>query len=118
MEHVKDNIFAELISPGCNIGIIPTRKGTVIVDTPMLDWQATAISSDLSAGNHAPVSFIVISHPHGDHILGTDLFGNDVLIVGNHKAHEKMDKHSPAWVLDWVEYPCRRKLIKGWYSAW
>lgn len=103
MEHVKDNIFAELISPGCNIGIIPTRKGTVIVDTPLLDWQAKAISSELSAGSHDPVRFIVISHPHGDHILGTDLFGEDVLIIGNRKAHEKMDKHSPAWVLDWVE---------------
>ena len=103
MEHVKDDIFAELISPGCNIGIIPTGKGTVIVDTPLLDWQAKAINSELSAGNHAPVGFIIISHPHGDHILGTDLFGDDVLIVGNHKAHEKMDKHSPAWVLEWVE---------------
>ena len=103
MEHVKDNIYAELISPGCNIGIIPTPKGTMIVDTPLLDWQATAISSELSSGNHAPVAFIVISHPHGDHILGTDLFGDDVMIVGNTAAHEKMDKHSPAWVLEWVE---------------
>ena len=103
MEHVKDNIFAELISPGCNIGIIPTRKGTVIVDTPLLDWQAKAIGSELSAGNHDPVRFIIISHPHGDHILGTDLFGEDVLIIGNRKAREKMDKHSSAWVLEWVE---------------
>ena len=103
MEHVKDNIFAELISPGCNIGIIPTRKGTVIVDTPLLDWQAKAIGSELSAGNQDPVRFIVISHPHGDHILGTDLFGDDVLIIGNRKARERMDKHRPAWVLEWVE---------------
>jgi len=103
MEQVKDNIFAELVSPGCNIGIIPTRKGSVIVDTPLLDWQAKAISSELSAGNQDPVRFIVISHPHGDHILGTDLFGEDVLVIGNRKAREKMIKHSSAWVLEWVE---------------
>lgn len=103
MERVKDNIYAELISPGCNIGIITTSKGTLIVDTPLMARQADAISSELSAENHGPVRFIVITHPHGDHILGTDLFGKDVLIIGNRTAREKMDKHDPLWVREWVK---------------
>jgi len=103
MEHVKDNIYAELISPGCNIGIITTNRGTLIVDTPLLSQQAKAISDALSAQNHKPVRFIVISHPHGDHILGTDLFGEDVLVIGNRTTYEKMGQHSPTWVREWVK---------------
>jgi len=103
MEHVKDNIYAELISPGCNIGIITTNRGTLIVDTPLLNQQAKAISDALSAQNHKPVRFIVISHPHGDHILGTDLFGEDVLVIGNRTTYEKMGRHSPTWVREWVK---------------
>ena len=103
MEHVIENIYAELISPGCNVGIITTPKGTVIVDTPLLSRQAKAIENALHAENHKPVRFIIMSHPHGDHILGTDLFGEDVLIIGNRPAHEKMGKHDPAWVREWVK---------------
>lgn len=103
MELVKNNIYAELISPGCNIGIVTTSKGTLIVDTPLMASQAEAISAELSAKNHGPVRFIVITHPHGDHILGTDLFGKDALIIGNRTAREKMDKHDSMWVREWVK---------------
>ena len=103
MEHVKDNVYAELISPGCNIGIIATGKGTVIVDTPLLSRQAKAIDDALVAENRKPVRFIIMSHPHGDHILGTDLFGEDVLIIGNRPAYEKMGQHDPLWVREWVK---------------
>ena len=103
MEHVKDNIYAELISPGCNVGIIATRKGTVIVDTPLLSRQAKAIDDALVAENQKPVRFIIMSHPHGDHILGTDLFSDDVLVFGNRPAYEKMGRHDPLWVREWVK---------------
>jgi cyclase len=103
MEHVKGNVYAALISPGCNVGIITTRKGTVIVDTPLISQQAKAITDDLLERNRDPVRFIVISHPHGDHILGTDLFGDNVLVLGNRPAHEKMARHDPMWVREWVK---------------
>ena len=103
MEHVKDNVYAELICPGCNVGIIGTSKGTLIVDTPLVLRQAKAIEADLAAESHPSVRYIAITHPHGDHILGTDLFGKDVLVMGNRPAYEKMGKHDPTWVREWVK---------------
>ncbi len=103
MEHVKDNIYAELISPGCNVGIITTSKGTVVVDTPLMSHQAQGISNALAAGNHPPVRFIVMTHGHGDHILGTDLFGEEVLIFGNRSIRDRMHRHDPIWVREWVK---------------
>ena len=103
MEHVKNNVYAELISPGCNVGIIATSEGTVIVDTPLMSHQARAIAEELSAGDHRPVRYIVMSHGHGDHILGTDLFGPEVTIFGNPKIRERMRRHDPVWVREWVK---------------
>ncbi len=103
MEHVTGNIYAELISPGCNVGIIATSKGTLIVDTPLVSRQANAINDELLAKNHESVRFIVITHPHGDHILGTELFGKDALIIGNRAAYEKMGTHDSSWVQEWVK---------------
>jgi len=40
MEHIGDKVYVELISPGCNMGIIDTGKGTLIVDTPLVSRQA------------------------------------------------------------------------------
>jgi cyclase len=103
MEHVRDHVYAELISPGCNVGIVATSTGTLIVDTPLVTRQARVINDAITAAGHQTVRFIVISHPHGDHILGTDLFGKDVLIIGNQAAYEKMGRHDPSWVEEWVK---------------
>jgi len=103
MEHVKDNIYAELISPGCNVAVIVTSKGSVVVDTPLLSHQAHGIMEELAAGNHSPVRYIVMTHGHGDHILGTDLFGENVLIFGNRGIRERMGRHNPMWVREWVK---------------
>jgi cyclase len=44
-----------------------------------------------------------MTHGHGDHILGTDLFGEDVLIFGNRLIRERMAAHDPKWVREWVK---------------
>jgi cyclase len=102
MEHVKGNIYAELISPGCNVGIIATSKGSVIVDTPLISRQAKALNEDLIERQHQAVRFIVITHGHGDHILGTALFGEDTLVIGNRRSYERMGKHKRSWVREWA----------------
>ena len=103
MEHVKDNVYVELISPGCNVGIIATPMGTLIVDTPLVSRQAKAISDELAAAGHEPVRFIVLTHHHGDHILGAGLFGEETLVIGDRLVYENMGGHSPSWVEQWTQ---------------
>ena len=103
MEHVKDNVYVELISPGCNVGIIPTEKGTLIVDTPLVSRQAKGINDELLAAGYKPARFIAITHHHGDHILGTNLFGEDMLVISNRITYENVGKHGPSWVEAWAK---------------
>jgi glyoxylase-like metal-dependent hydrolase (beta-lactamase superfamily II) len=102
MKHIRGNVYVELIMPGCNVGIIPTEKGTLIVDTPLVSRQAKAINSALTAAGHEAVRFISLTHHHPDHVLGTDLFGGDALIIGNRATYENMGKHDPAAVEAWA----------------
>lgn len=102
MEHVRGNVYAELIMPGCNVGIIPTEKGTLIVDTPLVSRQARALNDALVGGGHNPVRFIAVTHHHSDHVLGTSLFGEDALVIGNRFTYENMSKHNPADVEAWI----------------
>jgi len=102
MQHIQDNVYYELISPGCNVGIITTEKGSLIVDTPLVSRQAGGINDALITAGHKPVRFISVTHHHHDHILGTGLFGDDVLIIGNRTTHENMARHNPAVVEAWI----------------
>jgi len=102
MEHIKDNVYAELISPGCNVGIIATEKGTLIVDTPLVLRQAEAISEALAATGLKPVRFIFLTHYHHDHVLGTNLFGEETLIIGSRGTYENMGKQDPGAVEAWI----------------
>jgi glyoxylase-like metal-dependent hydrolase (beta-lactamase superfamily II) len=68
-----------------------------------MSHQALAIQEELSAGNQTPVRYIVMTHGHGDHVLGTDLFGDDVLVFGNRLIRERMQRHDPMWVREWVK---------------
>jgi cyclase len=102
MKHIRGTVFAELISPGCNVGIIATRKGTLIADTPLVSRQARAINDDLVSAGHMAVRFVSITHHHSDHVLGTTLFGEDALIIGNRATYENMGKYDPAAVEAWI----------------
>jgi glyoxylase-like metal-dependent hydrolase (beta-lactamase superfamily II) len=95
-------VYAELISPGCNVGVVATDKGTLLVDTPLLSRQAEAISGELTAAGHRPVRFIVLTHHHDDHILGTALFGDEAIIFGNRLVYQSMAEYDPASVTEWA----------------
>ena len=103
MEHITGNVYAELISPGCNVAVIATGKGALIADTPLVARQARAIDEALLENGHKPVRFIAITHPHHDHILGTELFGRDTLVIGSRGAREGMARHDPAEVKTWTD---------------
>jgi len=95
MEHVGGNVYVELLSPGSNVGIIATKKGTLIVDTPLVSRQARAINEALVIAGYKPVRFVSVTHHHSDHVLGTNLFGEDVLVIGSRAIYENMAKHDP-----------------------
>lgn len=103
MEHISGSVYAELISPGCNVGIVATSKGTLISDTPLLRRHADKIRQELAAAGRAPVRFIHYTDHHHDHILGGGLFGEEVVILAHKGARTGQLEADPQLVPDWVK---------------
>ncbi len=63
--------------PFCDvtIGLVRGRAGTLLVDTGTTLAEAAAIDVDVRQLAGRPVSYIVLTHKHFDHVLGSSLFG-------------------------------------------
>ncbi len=103
MEHIRGSIYVEHITPGCNVGIVATSRGTLISDTPLLRRRADRIRQDLAAQGEEPVRLIHYTDHHHDHILGGGLFGEDVIVLARKGARERQRDADPKIVADWVK---------------
>ncbi|GFG95915.1 MBL fold metallo-hydrolase [Mycobacterium timonense] len=56
------------------IGLVRGRAGTLLVDTGTTMTEAAAIDADVRQLDGRPVSHIVLTHKHFDHVLGSSLF--------------------------------------------
>lgn len=63
--------------PFCDvtIGLVRGRTATLLVDTGTTMTEAAAIDADVRQLAGRPVSHIVLTHKHFDHVLGSSLFG-------------------------------------------
>jgi len=102
MQQIRADVWSELISPGCNVGIVTTSKGTLICDTPLLQRHAQRIRANLEASGKRPVRFIHYTDHHHDHIMGGGLFGDDVVILAHKCARASQVKADPQIVANWV----------------
>jgi glyoxylase-like metal-dependent hydrolase (beta-lactamase superfamily II) len=56
------------------IGLVCGRTGTLLIDTGTTLAEANAINADIAEIADCPVSHIVLTHNHFDHILGASAF--------------------------------------------
>lgn len=103
MQQIRGSVYAEYISPGCNVGIAATSKGTVISDTPLLRRHADKIRQGLAGAGKAPVKFAHYTDHHHDHILGGGLFGGEVVILAHKGARAGQRDADPQIAADWVK---------------
>lgn len=57
------------------IGLVRGRTGTLLVDSGTTLAEAAAIDADVRRLARRPVSHIVLTHKHFDHVLGSSFFG-------------------------------------------
>jgi alkyl sulfatase BDS1-like metallo-beta-lactamase superfamily hydrolase len=83
---VKINDAISMATTSCNVYLVNTPAGSVVIDTAMAD-QAPDAKKLLSAENHGPVKYIVLTHAHADHIGGISLWkepGTEVVAQRNY----------------------------------
>lgn len=93
VDKVKDNLFV-LKGGGGNTAVFVTASGVVVVDAKNPGWGQPILAKIKEITNNKPVTTLINTHTHGDHVSGNVEFPAtvDVITQENTKANmEKMD---------------------------
>ena len=91
VDKIKDNLFV-LKGGGGNTAVFVGTNGVIVVDTKLAGW-GQPILSKIHELTPKPVTTIINTHSHGDHMSGNVEFPASVEIV----AHEKTKTNVEAW---------------------
>jgi cyclase len=81
IEKVKDNLYM-VTGGGGNTAVFVTASGVVLVDTKLANW-GQAIMDQVKTVTDKPVTHIINTHTHGDHVGSNDFFPASVEIVAH-----------------------------------
>jgi cyclase len=90
VEKLKDNLFV-LKGGGGNSAVFVTTKGVVVVDTKNPGWGAPLIAK-IRELTDKPITTIINTHTHGDHVSGNVEFEPSVEVVVQANTAENMKK--------------------------
>ncbi len=74
---------------GCNLGLIDTTEGTVIIDTS-ISKKRTQLILDNAGVSSTDTHLVIYTHLHSDHVNGNDLLSCPVIF--HSKAKQRMEK--------------------------
>lgn len=90
IEKVKDNLYV-ITGGGGNTAAFITAKGVVLVDTKLANW-GQAILDKVKTVTDKPISHIINTHTHGDHVGSNEFFPATVEIVAHENTATNMAK--------------------------
>ena len=90
IEKVKDNLYM-VTGGGGNTAVFVTANGVVLVDTKLANW-GQAIMDKVKTVTDKPVTHIINTHTHGDHVGSNEYFPASVEIVAHANVSTSMAK--------------------------
>ena len=84
---IRDDLYHAVgtgaLTVGANSVIIINENDVTLVDTHISPAAAWVLLDELRAITPKPVKYVILTHFHYDHAHGTQIFGNDVEIIGH-----------------------------------
>jgi cyclase len=90
IEKVKDNLFV-ITGGGGNTAAFITEKGVVVVDTKLAGW-GPQILEKIKGVTDKPITTIINTHTHGDHVGSNEFFEPSVEIIVQENTAANMAK--------------------------
>jgi glyoxylase-like metal-dependent hydrolase (beta-lactamase superfamily II) len=90
IQKVKDNLYM-LTGGGGNTAALIRADGVTLVDTKLANW-GPAIMEKLRTVTDKPVTTIINTHTHGDHVCSNEFFDARVEIVTHENTRANMEK--------------------------
>jgi cyclase len=98
---VKDNLFV-VKGGGGNTAAFVTSTGVVLVDTKLANW-GERIMQQVRTVTDKPVTMIINTHTHGDHVGSNEFFPASVEVVAHANTKTNMEK-MPAFAADKAQF--------------
>jgi cyclase len=90
LQKVRNNLFV-IPGQGGNTAVFVTRTGVVLVDTKN-PGNGQAILDRVAAVSDEPVSMIINTHTHGDHVGSNEFFASSVEVVTQENTRANMQR--------------------------
>lgn len=87
---VSENLYAIINPQGGNIAFLVTRKGVLVVDAGSSPINGEKIISAIRTVTIKPLTHLILTHMHGDHIYGISGFPDDIKII----SHVNLEKNN------------------------
>ncbi len=102
IEHVKDNLYV-IIGGGGNTAALVTGEGVVVVDTKNPGWGG-AILDKIRTVTDEPVTMIINTHTHGDHVGSNIDFAQPVEVVAHANTRTNMERMAAFQSAEGMQY--------------
>ena len=94
IQKVRDNLYT-IFGQGGNTSVFLTANGVVVVDTKLAN-NGQAILDQIKSITSKPVTTIINTHTHGDHVGSNDAFPASMEIIAQENTRAYMAKMTPA----------------------
>src|SRR5262245_8944318 len=94
VEKLKDNLYM-MTGGGGNSAVFITTGGVVVVDTKNPGWGQPLLDK-IKSVTDKPVTMIINTHTHGDHVSGNVEFPTTVEVVTQENTKKNMEAMRPA----------------------
>jgi len=112
LEKLAEGVYAAIHINGghaiCNAGIINLGEKTLIFDPFITPEAALDLRSAAETLFDNPITYVVNSHFHNDHIRGSQVFVPGASIISTTTTREYIVKHEPESIADEKEYAPKR----------
>ncbi len=83
MEKLSDKVYVAADYLGNNVGCIITQRGVVLVESPMLSYEAKHWQEEIRKTTDKPILYVINTHHHFDHVIGNCHFECPVIAHKN-----------------------------------
>lgn len=90
IQKVKENLYM-ISGGGGNTAALVTDKGVVLVDTKLANW-GERIMEKVRSVTDKPVTTIINTHTHGDHVGSNEYFEPSVEVIAHQNTKANMEK--------------------------
>jgi glyoxylase-like metal-dependent hydrolase (beta-lactamase superfamily II) len=87
---LSENLYVIVNPEGGNIAFLVTRKGVLVVDAGSSPINGEKIISAIRTVTIKPLTHLILTHMHGDHIYGISGFPEDIKIL----SHINLEKNN------------------------